>query len=108
VRIGTLAAPTGRNGGHSNEVFGKEGPVMRCLSCGSDYQGEFAAEMIIHFSGMKNLDKAGVWVFPKLLVCLDCGFSRLTVPVTELLCLKDGTRAAKALIPGSFVERRAH
>jgi hypothetical protein len=40
--------------------------------------------MIIHFSGLKNLDKSGVWVFPKLLVCLDCGYSHFTVPEREL------------------------
>ena len=57
---------------------------MPCLSCASNYQAEFTAEMIIHFSGIKNLDKPGVWVFPKLLVCLDCGFSPFTVPETEL------------------------
>ena len=47
---------------------------MSCLSCGSKKQAEFPAEMLIHFRGLKNLDKPGVWVFPKLLVCLDCGF----------------------------------
>jgi hypothetical protein len=40
--------------------------------------------MLIHFSGLKNLDKPGVWVFPKLLVCLDCGCSHFTVPEREL------------------------
>jgi hypothetical protein len=48
---------------------------MSSLLCGSGNQAELAAEMVIHFSGVKNLDKPGVWVFPKLLVCLDCGHS---------------------------------
>jgi hypothetical protein len=47
--------------------------------------------MIIHFSGLKNLNKPGAWVFPKLLVCLDCGFSQFTVPVAELALLAKGT-----------------
>jgi hypothetical protein len=57
---------------------------MSCLLCGSGNQAELTAEMLIHFSGLKNLDKPGVWVFPKLLVCLDCGFSYFTVAEREL------------------------
>ena len=56
---------------------------MSCLLCGSGIR-QLTAEMVIHFSARKNLDKPGVWVFPKLLVCLDCGCSRLTVPKKEL------------------------
>jgi hypothetical protein len=54
---------------------------------------EFVAEMIIHFSfsGLKDLDKPGVWVFPKVLVCLDCGSSQFTVPESELALLATGT-----------------
>jgi len=29
---------------------------MTCRICSSDNQAEFAAEMVIHFSGLKNLD----------------------------------------------------
>jgi hypothetical protein len=57
---------------------------MSCLLCGSGNQAELTAEMVIHFSGLKNLDKPGVWIFPKLLVCLDCGCSHFTVPEREL------------------------
>jgi hypothetical protein len=53
--------------------------IERCPKCQSAKQAELTAEMIIHFSGLTNLDKPGVWVFPKLLVCLDCGFSSFTV-----------------------------
>ena len=57
---------------------------MFCLICGSGNQTELTAEMLIHFSGLKNLNKPAVWVFPRLLVCLDCGFSHFTVPEREL------------------------
>jgi len=57
---------------------------MPCLLCASDNQAELTAETVIHFSGLKNLDKPGVWVFPKLLVCLDCGCSHFTFPEREL------------------------
>jgi len=44
--------------------------------------------MVIHFSGLKNLDKPGVWVFEKLLVCLNCGGSKFTVPAKELASIQ--------------------
>jgi hypothetical protein len=69
-----------------------EGIVMFCPSCPSDNQAEINSEMIIHFSGLKNLDNPGVWLFPRLLVCLDCGFSRFTVPETELPLLAKGAK----------------
>lgn len=64
---------------------------MPCVSCGSNRQPEFLAEINIHFSGFKNLGKPGVLVFPKVLVCLDCGLSWFTTPKTELAQLADGT-----------------
>jgi hypothetical protein len=57
---------------------------MSCLLCGSLNQAELTAEMVIHFSGLKYLEEPGVWVFPKLLVCLDCGCSHFTVPERQL------------------------
>jgi hypothetical protein len=69
---------------------------MSCGFCGSGNEAEFSAEMIIHFSGLKNLDKPGVWAFPKLLVCLDCGFSRFTVPEAELAQLAPGAPTSES------------
>jgi hypothetical protein len=56
---------------------------------------EFAAEINIHFSGLKNLDKPSVLVFPRILVCLDCGFSRFTAPeaALELLAADNPTKS---------------
>jgi hypothetical protein len=48
--------------------------------CASSSQAEFTAEMIIHFAGLENLDRSGVWVFPKVLVGLDCGSARFATP----------------------------
>jgi hypothetical protein len=69
---------------------------MSCLSCGSEKQAEYTAEMVVHFMGLKNLDKLGIWLFPALLVCLDCGFCRFIVPETELASLAEGTLADKS------------
>jgi len=60
---------------------------MSCQFCRSGNETELAAEMIIHFSGLRNLDKPGVWLFSKLLVCLDCGCSHFTVPGRELVSI---------------------
>ena len=62
----------------------RDGPLgrlsMRCRSCRSANVKMFSAEIGIHFPGLKNLDKPVVWAFPSLLVCLDCGFTELSIP----------------------------
>jgi hypothetical protein len=47
---------------------------MCCLLCVSGTEAEFSAELMVHFSGLENLDKPGALVFSKILVCLDCGY----------------------------------
>jgi hypothetical protein len=60
---------------------------MYCPSCGSHAQAQFTAEINIHFSGLRNIDRPGLLVFPELAVCLECGYSRFTTPATELSML---------------------
>jgi len=57
---------------------------VMCRSCGSSNLTQFGSEIIIHFSGLKNLDKPPVMLFPKILICLDCGVTEFTVPKAEL------------------------
>jgi hypothetical protein len=66
---------------------------MTCRSCGSQNQTKFGAEINIHFPRLKNLDKPAVFVFPKLLVCLDCGFTEFSIPKTDLRLLGAGVAA---------------
>jgi hypothetical protein len=66
---------------------------MSCFVCRSANQSEFPTKMVVHFQGQRNLKKVGVWLFPKVLVCLNCGYSRFTVPETELPFL---TKSAEA------------
>jgi hypothetical protein len=40
--------------------------------------------MGIHFPGLKNIDKPVVWVFPELVVCLDCGMAEFLLAEAEL------------------------
>lgn len=67
---------------------------MPCKSCGSVNQCKFTAEMGIHFRGLKNVDKPVVWVFPELVICLDCGTAEFAVPDDELRQLAKGDAAA--------------
>ena len=66
---------------------------MHCKSCGSVNQRNLTAEIGIHFPGLKNLDMPVVWVFPELIVCLDCGTAEFAVPEDELRQLAKGGAA---------------
>jgi len=79
---------------------------MVCPSCRSVKQAEFTAEMIIHSPGLKNIDRPGTWLFPELLVCLDCGFCRFTVPETELASVAKSTTPPTPFRPYEIVTTR--
>ncbi len=61
--------------------------LMTCKSCSSENQRRFNSEINVHFAGLKNLDKPPVFVFPQLLICLDCGFTEFALPEAGLLLL---------------------
>ena len=66
---------------------------MSCRSCGSGNQRQFGSEINIHLSGV---DKPGVMLFPKLVVCLDCGFTEFSIPEAEARLLEEGGAASTA------------
>lgn len=68
---------------------------MLCVSCASSNQAEFPAEINIHFAGLKNIDRPSIFVFPKVVVCLDCGLSHFTIAETELALLVRGEVESK-------------
>jgi hypothetical protein len=68
--------------------------IMSCKSCQSGNRGKFGGEIALHFPGLKGLDKPIVWVFPKVVVCLDCGFAEFSIPETELRVLAEKESAA--------------
>jgi len=71
---------------------------MACKRCTSDSQRVFNGEVAIHFPGLKGLDEPIVWSFPKLLVCLECGFTEFTVPERELSVLATGEAVVGAVV----------
>jgi ribosomal protein L40E len=71
--------------------------TMACRSCGSRNPTGFAAEMSVHVLGLENVDKSTVLVFPRILVCMNCGFTELTMAENELWLLgKDPAGDVKA------------
>lgn len=74
------------------------GNLAHCSSCHSTNRDTFNAEIAIHFPGLKGLNKPIVWVFPKLLVCLNCGCSEFTVPEKELIALQTGEPVEGAVV----------
>ena len=75
----------------SNTPPAQSDPVDNCKRCASKNRTEFSGELAIHFTGFAGLNKPLVWVFPKLLVCLNCGYTEFIVPEKELQVLKTGT-----------------
>ena len=71
---------------------------MACKRCASDRQSLFNGEIAIHFPGLEGLDKPIVWVFPKLVVCLHCGFAEFAVPEREMQVLLQGSPVEGAVV----------
>jgi len=63
---------------------------MVCQSCLSSERCEFSAEINIHFPGVEGYTKPTVWVFPSLLVCLQCGSAEFALSADQLRALADG------------------
>ena len=63
---------------------------MSCNRCKSDNRRNFNGELAIHFPGLKGLDMPIVWIFPKVTICLKCGFAQFEVPERELRILNEG------------------
>jgi hypothetical protein len=78
---------------------------MICKGCNSDNPSTFNGEVAIHYPGLEGLDKPIVWTFPKLVVCLHCGFTEFTVPERELQVLEQGSPVAGAVVLAETVAR---
>jgi hypothetical protein len=50
--------------------------AMPCKSCGSP--------SLCTFGGEADIDRPVVWVFPEIVVCLDCGIAYFLIPDAEL------------------------
>jgi hypothetical protein len=68
---------------------------MSCKSCKSKNQSIFDGEIGVHFPGRDGLNRPLVFVFPQLVVCLDCGFTEFVIPKTDLRVLSKGTAQSR-------------
>ena len=82
-------------GWDENEPTETTGVVMTCAKCASDMLKDFDAELAIHFPGREGLEKAHVFVFPKLMACLNCGHVEFVLRKEEIEQLNDGAFAAR-------------
>jgi len=57
---------------------------MSCTRCLSLHQTELDTEINLHLCGLPNLSEPGIFVFPRVLVCLDCGMSQFVIEEREL------------------------
>ena len=72
--------------------------LSTCKSCQSSKPSQFNGEIAIHFPGLEGLSKEILWVFPKLRICLNCGFVEFTLPKRELLALHAGSEIDDAVL----------
>jgi hypothetical protein len=78
------------------EPGGPHCAISQCKSCGSSRLTDLNSEVCIHFSGLKGLDVEPIFVFPKLKVCLDCGFVDANLSEGALEQVREGTKEGRA------------
>jgi hypothetical protein len=58
--------------------------IIICKSCASPNLKELGSEICVHSPGLEGLNKAPFLIFPRLVVCLECGFTEFVFPETQL------------------------
>jgi hypothetical protein len=61
---------------------------MSCKACSLGDLRNFPTEIAIH---LKGIDVPHVFVFPEILVCLNCGFTELVMDQSKLKVLAEDT-----------------
>ena len=74
-------------GNNSKSPKGLLGKTPRCRACRSENVQKLRGEIAMRVPGLKNIDKPIVWVFPDILVCMDCGIAEFAVPEDDLRTL---------------------
>jgi hypothetical protein len=57
---------------------------MPCTSCGSENLRRLRGEIAVRYPGLEKMDGPAVWVFPELVLCMDCDNALFVVPGAEL------------------------
>jgi len=62
---------------------------ITCPSCSTNNKRTLNGEIALHFDGgLQDLEKPIVWSFPKILVCLNCGFAEFVLEDAPLQSLR--------------------
>lgn len=71
------------DGNKPKSAEGLVGKALPCKVCGSENVQKLRGEVAMRVPGLKNIDKPVVWLFPDIVVCLDCGIAEFAVPEDE-------------------------
>jgi hypothetical protein len=69
-----------------------------CNSCASASLSEFDSEVNIYFSGLRRLNKPSIFVFPEIMVCLNCGSLGSTLSAEELRILQKSAAGTEPIL----------
>ena len=75
---------------------------MACTGCLSRNQVEMNTEINIHYSSVAYPGNPGIFVFPTVMICLDCGVSQFTVDEDELAQIVANSQKPEAASVKSF------
>src|SRR5277367_4466713 len=67
---------------------------MACKACASANLQKLTGELSASFSDVRRANISPVYVCQEVVVCLDCGFTELIIPTSELEQLKKGSAAS--------------
>jgi len=66
----------------------------RCKSCSSLNIVELGAEVCFRIPGLKGLKVEPIFAFPRLAVCLDCGFLQSNLSAEDLQGIRESAKKA--------------
>jgi len=77
------------------------------------FTGTFSGEVAIHIPGLEGQNEPTVWVFPQILLCLNCGVAQFLVLKLSMLAKKLIAKlrrilSAKALASVQHIKSRNH
>lgn len=70
------------------------GTKMACKICNSENLQRLDGELTASLPSLKTLKVPPIYVCQSVVVCLECGFSELVIPTTELQSLKKAKAAS--------------
>jgi hypothetical protein len=69
---------------------------MPCRACGSDKVRQLRGELTASCSSLEALKVPPIYVSEDVIVCLDCGFAELVIPLGALRVLHKGDAATSS------------